>query len=122
MEQKNEFGHEAQHVETNSIDAHDEKHGLEKVQTLAIVDVENKAAFKGDESDGKVEWNFKSLAAATFLCMLYTGKTRFQRNPDPADLLQARKSFSTSSVARCNSSHQTSRQQAHQYGSQCPTP
>jgi hypothetical protein len=74
MDEKNEFGHEAQHVETNSIDANDEKHDLEKVQTLAVVDVENKAAFKGDESDGKVEWNFKSLAAATFLCMLYTGK------------------------------------------------
>jgi hypothetical protein len=74
MDEKNEFGHEAQHVETNSIDVNDEKHDLEKVQTLAVVDVENKAAFKGDESDGKVEWNFKSLAAATFLCMLYTGK------------------------------------------------
>lgn len=74
MEHKNEFGHEAQHVETNSIDGRDEKHDLEKVQTLAVVDVENKAAFKGDESDGKIEWNFKSLAAATFLCMLYTGK------------------------------------------------
>jgi hypothetical protein len=74
MEEKTDFGHQAEHVETNSIDANEEKQDLSKVQTLAVVDVENRAAFKGDESDGKVEWNFKNLAAATFLCMLYTGR------------------------------------------------
>lgn len=73
-EEKNEFGSEAHHVETTSVDAHDDTNGLEKVQTLAVVDIENKAAFKGDESDGKVDWNFKNLAAGFFLCMLYTGK------------------------------------------------
>lgn len=81
MDGKNEFGHEAHHVETTSTDAHDEKNDLQPVQTLAVVDVENKAAFKGDQSDGKVEWNFKSLAAATFLCMLYTGKMRLRCIP-----------------------------------------
>lgn len=75
MEEKTDFGHQAEHVETNSIDANEEKQDLSKVQTLAVVDVENRAAFKGDESDGKVEWNFKTLAAATFLCMLYTGRS-----------------------------------------------
>lgn len=43
------------------------------MQTLGIVDIENKAAYKGDDSDGQVEWNFMNLASATVLCMLYTG-------------------------------------------------
>jgi hypothetical protein len=78
MAEKEEFEVNAQHVETNSDHLSDEKDvsdekDLSKVQTLGIVDVENKAAYKGDDSDGQVEWNFRNLAAATFLCMLYTG-------------------------------------------------
>ena len=73
MEEKQEFGHEAQHIETNSTHLSDEKNDLDKVQTLGAIDIENKAAYKGDDSDGHVEWGFKNLAAATFLCMLYTG-------------------------------------------------
>ncbi|KUJ15067.1 uncharacterized protein LY89DRAFT_720466 [Mollisia scopiformis] len=46
---------------------------MEKVETLAVIDIENRAAFKGDDSEGKVVWNFKTMAAATFLCTLYTG-------------------------------------------------
>lgn len=122
MDEKTEVGHEAQHVETNSIDASDEKNDLEKVQTLHVVDIENKAAFKGDESDGKVEWNLKSLAAATFLCMLYTGKTRPISSSDLSDLLQARKLSSTSLEARCSLSHQISKRQIPQYGYQFLTP
>ncbi len=74
IEEKQEFGHEAQHVETNSMHPSDEKNDLDKVQTLAAIDVENKAAYKGDDSDGHVEWGLKNLAAAAFLCMLYTGR------------------------------------------------
>lgn len=75
MTEKQEFGVEAQHIETNSVHPSDEKRELSKVQTLGVVDIENKGAYMGDDSDGHVEWNFKNLAAATFLCMLYTGKS-----------------------------------------------
>lgn len=74
MAEKQGIGHEAERVETSSLHDSAEKNDLEKTHTLAVVDVENKAAFKGDDSDGHVEWGFKNLAAATFLCMLYTGK------------------------------------------------
>ncbi|KAF2429064.1 putative major facilitator superfamily transporter [Tothia fuscella] len=46
---------------------------LKQVQTLAEVDIENKHAFKGDDSDGKIDWNFRKLLACAFLSMLYTG-------------------------------------------------
>lgn len=51
----------------------DEKHPLEHQHTLSAIDVENSAAFKGDDSDGVVEWNFRNILASIFLCMLYTG-------------------------------------------------
>jgi hypothetical protein len=54
MAEKEEFEVNAQYVETNSAHLSDEK-DLSKVQTLGIVDVENKAAYKGDDSDGQVE-------------------------------------------------------------------
>ncbi|KIV98796.1 uncharacterized protein PV09_09448 [Verruconis gallopava] len=37
------------------------------------IDLENKQAFKGDDSDGKVEWTVRKLFASAFLAMLYTG-------------------------------------------------
>lgn len=49
---------------------------LEKVatnQTLSKVDILNKTAYKGDDSDGKIERTFQKLLAAAFLAMLYTG-------------------------------------------------
>ena len=75
MVEKQGIGHEAEHVETNSLHDSTEKNDLEKTHTLGVVDVENKAAYKGDDSDGHIEWGFKNLAAAFFLCMLYTGKS-----------------------------------------------
>lgn len=39
------------------------------------VDVENRLAFKGDDSDGNVAWNFRAAFAAACLCGLYTGMT-----------------------------------------------
>ncbi len=75
MTEKHEVGREAEHVETNSLRDSAEKNDLEKTHTLGVVDVENKAAYKGDDSDGHIEWGFKNLAAAFFLCMLYTGKS-----------------------------------------------
>lgn len=45
---------------------------LKQVQTLEHVDIANRHAFKGDDSDGVVEWNARKLLACGFLCMLYT--------------------------------------------------
>lgn len=63
--------HSATHDTENSFT--DEKKELSQQQTLSRIDVENKAAFKGDDSDGLVEWNLRNIIASIFLCMLYTG-------------------------------------------------
>ena len=47
---------------------------LEKTQTLESIDVDNRHAFKGDDSDGKVKWGARSIASACFLAGLYTGE------------------------------------------------
>lgn len=76
MEAKNEVGYAAHQVET--LPCEDEKKtDLDKMQTLGVVDIENRIAFKNDDSDGSVNWGFKSLAAAFFLCSLYNGTTKF---------------------------------------------
>lgn len=41
--------------------------------TLNGIDMKNTQALKGDDSDGKVEWNTRSVFAAIFLAALYTG-------------------------------------------------
>lgn len=46
---------------------------LEKERTLEGIDVQNKYAVKGDDSDGKVVWSTRSIFAAVFLAGLYTG-------------------------------------------------
>jgi hypothetical protein len=40
----------------------------------AVTDARNITAVKGDESDGKVVWNFKTCVAACSLVGLYVGK------------------------------------------------
>jgi hypothetical protein len=62
----------------SSNDDHSDPHHypLEKTEThetIKAVDLDNQQAFKGDDSDGKVDWTPKKLLAAGFLCMLYTG-------------------------------------------------
>jgi len=63
---------ELQHVETHQSPTTSELE-LEKLQTLAHVDLENKKAFKGDDSDGKIEWNFKKVR---FFCCLSAVRSR----------------------------------------------
>ncbi|KAK5685652.1 hypothetical protein LTR17_027036 [Elasticomyces elasticus] len=58
-------------TETNVTESNDQH--LEKLDTLQSIDIENHQAFKGDDSDGKVEWTIKKLLASAFLAMLYTG-------------------------------------------------
>lgn len=47
---------------------------LRKERTLEGVDITNRGAFKGDDSDGRVTWNLRTIFAAIFLASLYTGK------------------------------------------------
>lgn len=54
----------------------DSNNSLEQVQThetIAAVDIHNRQAFKGDESDGKISWGPRKWIAALSLAMLYTG-------------------------------------------------
>lgn len=57
-----------EHVETT-----DSTMNLDKEQTLSGVDMKNTSAVKGDDSDGKVIWNIRSIFSAIFLAALYTG-------------------------------------------------
>jgi hypothetical protein len=61
-----------EHVHTKQSDFHSE-HDLKQVQTLQHVDIDNRHAFKGDDSDGKIEWTGRKILASCFLAMLYTG-------------------------------------------------
>lgn len=36
---------------------------LQKKQTLRFIDLDNGQAFKGDDSDGKIEWTFRKVMA-----------------------------------------------------------
>jgi len=67
-----EEAHHMERVNTNVTDTPPEL-DLTQEKTLAQVDIENHNAFKGDDSDGKVVWTVKKLAASAFLAMLYTG-------------------------------------------------
>ena len=65
-----------EHIETRETDVTDSppsEHPLEKQETLQSIDLANHQAFKGDESDGKVDWTPRKLIAAACLAMLYTG-------------------------------------------------
>ncbi|ORX96497.1 fungal trichothecene efflux pump [Clohesyomyces aquaticus] len=46
---------------------------LERERTLEGIDIHNRSAFLGDDSDGKVTWGLRSILAAIFLAALYTG-------------------------------------------------
>lgn len=62
-----------EHVETRDTDGSFEENVLEKQETLQQIDLDNHQAFKGDGSDGKVDWTARKLLAAACLAMLYTG-------------------------------------------------
>lgn len=66
--------HEAslEHTETHDTD-HSSNEKLEHQQTLSKIDIENKAAYKGDDSDGQIDWTVRNILASIFLCTLYTG-------------------------------------------------
>lgn len=72
--------HEAigvEHVEANSTNSTEEK--LHKIPSVGV-DPENREAVKGDDSDGKVDWNFKSITATCCLAGLYVGESQVRIN------------------------------------------
>ena len=70
-------GHDADLDHTVTHDTNDslsdEKNELKQTQTLSKIDIENRAAYKGDDSDGSVDWTVRNILASVFLCTLYTG-------------------------------------------------
>ena len=48
---------------------------LKKSQTITAIDVENRGAVKGDDSDGRIDWTFKQILATLSLSGLYVGMT-----------------------------------------------
>jgi len=62
--EKEEVSHLEQ-IETNQSDLKDNE--LRQEHTLQYVDLENRYAFKGDDSDGKIEWTVRKLFASAFL-------------------------------------------------------
>lgn len=93
-----------EHINTTESTSTPPNDKLEAQQTLQYVDIENRHAFKGDDSDGKIEWNIRKLFASAFLAMLYTGNmfsgpvsTHRKSLSTIADTsgIQGRKSFST---------------------------
>jgi hypothetical protein len=66
---------EVQYVEDAQDSPIDSSHELQKERTLEGIDMNNSFAVKGDDSDGKVSWNLRSMFAAVFLAALYTGKS-----------------------------------------------
>jgi hypothetical protein len=70
---------EVQYVEHVHDSPTDSSHELQKERTMEGIDMNNSYAVKGDDSDGKVEWNVRSGFAAVFLAALYTGRHHLQR-------------------------------------------
>ncbi|KAH8725112.1 major facilitator superfamily domain-containing protein [Phaeosphaeriaceae sp. PMI808] len=64
---------EVQYVENVRASPTKPSHELQKEQTLGGIDMNNSSGIKGDDSDGKVEWNLRSGFAVIFLAALYTG-------------------------------------------------
>jgi hypothetical protein len=67
-----EESHQLEQVSTKQSES-PTNHDLKQIHTLREIDLENKHAFKGDDSDGKIDWNIRKLFASAFLAMLYTG-------------------------------------------------
>lgn len=78
--EKQELAH-VERINTNhSTSLHGEE--LKKEHTLRNVDLENRNAFKGDDSDGKIEWTVRKILASAFLAMLYTGMMFIETTAD----------------------------------------
>jgi len=89
----------------NEKEAHYSHNDLDKTDTHDTSDnvhIHNELAFKGDDSDGQVEWTVRSMIAAISLGCLYTGRDSVQlqqRLEAKLTLAQARRSCCTSLAA-----------------------
>lgn len=73
--EKNDHVEELERVRTEDASSNngDFLEPVQSHQTLGKVDIHNKQAFKGDESDGKFSWGPRKWIAALSLACLYTG-------------------------------------------------
>lgn len=62
----------AEHVESYEFNDLDKQYDLKKIDTLGV-DIENRDAVKGDDSDGKVDWTWTQIVATISLAGLYVG-------------------------------------------------
>lgn len=65
---ENRHVEELERVSTKEEDSR--RNSLDKIQTnetLLAVDLDNKQAFKGDDSDGKIQWSIRKWFAAAYV-------------------------------------------------------
>lgn len=72
--EKNDHVEQLERVKTEEDSSHNSLDQVQTHETIAKVDIHNKQAFRGDESDGKISWTPRKWIAALSLAMLYTGK------------------------------------------------
>lgn len=63
---------QAPHIQSEHIERHSSDNELHKISTLGI-DIENRDAAKGDDSDGRIDWTRKQVLATISLSGLYVG-------------------------------------------------
>ena len=82
VQEKHNAAIDTAHVEnlSNTSTSNKENDEIERVDTFDI-DIENKLALKGDESDGKFNWTTKQIIATVSLSMIYTGTKLFYTSP-----------------------------------------
>lgn len=66
---------EKTYSQTAATETHVENHAAGKIQDDGDLHMNNDLAYKGDDSDGKVDWTLRSKFAAASLCGLYVGKS-----------------------------------------------
>lgn len=78
--EKNHHAEQLERVKTEEDSSHDSLDQVQTHETIAKVDIHNKQAFRGDDSDGKISWTPRKWIAALSLAMLYTGKESSYRS------------------------------------------
>jgi hypothetical protein len=100
------------------LESREDKHYTPNKLDILGVDVENRDAVKGDESDGKIDWTWMQIAATVSLAGLYVGAySSFQwRLISMLTSFKVLKSHYISSEVACRSSQRTSAAQGSQDG------
>ena len=76
MDQQQQLNAEYDHNHTENDAADPEKYFAEKLETVngLAPDLGNRGAIKGDDSDGRVNWNGTQVLATIFLSGVYVGR------------------------------------------------